>query len=200
MNTILFSLLLSGIVTFVGQSFLHTVYSNPIPHWDVIHYWIPYPVSPTKPYLRFIQTLKIICAIWPWVLVSIVLWMFPDQHDYFSTRLMFLILLRTICYSVTRLHPPNFAEAMTRSRLQNLCFGGVGDLLFSGHTAISLYSYLFLDARLEWNWIGRTCWICLFVLYSVCIVWLRQHYTIDILVAILAVFACIHFDSAWKRN
>jgi len=114
---------------------------------------------------------------------------------WFYDYLMYMLTLQTlrcVCFNVTIL-PDASQRAHLKPYWKRYLFGGVYDLVFSGHLAYCYAPALFLYRRgvlsaFAWH----SIWM-LFVVSSLQILATRSHYTIDLIVAV----ACCHWVHDW---
>jgi hypothetical protein len=83
-----------------------------------------------------------------------------------------LVLLRTICFSITILPPPSHVHHPFKFT------GGSCDAIFSGHTMMVVLNFMILmkyhNPFILW---------CLSFLYSICVLISRSHYSVDVFLA-----------------
>lgn len=127
--------------------------------------------------------------LFPVVLGAIVLYLACVQHPLFDLNSLIrdiwvLVLLRLALCSVTVL-PSSICKIKKAEAI-----GGCHDCIFSGHTSLTLLLsyYIFKCFPNDMTKYGLLLWniICGFFIIST-----RNHYTVDVLVAWLAVFAVI---------
>ena len=99
--------------------------------------------------------------------------------------ILFLIIwtLRLITISVTILPNPNIHNNNEkRPKYMRIFCGGCNDLIFSGHMSLMLLLLLYISKSVP-SIIGKVGILIYALLYSIVILLLRNHYTVDIVLA-----------------
>lgn len=118
-----------------------------------------------------------------------------------------LVCLKYIIQVLTILPDPT-VNSECQDRYTNIfwkfLFGNCNDMMFSGHTALSTLSTIFLIKKLNTYNISYTSkgfLKCLFILMTVFVAFMsiaaRNHYTIDVVMALFVVYFVWHEGNKW---
>jgi len=177
---ILFLLLSIVVITKLVQYKVDAVkcYKNEKPLYDVFHEKMPN----LKKYEKAVDFIPYLLA-----LVVLYMYIYDGLNEQLINDLMLnyaiLMILRVITFSITILPSP-----ICSKRSHPLAMGGCRDMIFSGHvTSMLLLAYTLYKHNPQYE----TALILYCTIGSLLIIATRSHYTIDVIVAYIAVYAVL---------
>lgn len=111
-------------------------------------------------------------------------------YNMFSGCHSVLLFMRSVSFSLTLL--PDVTQEFKKPKI--FC-GATHDLIFSGHTVFAVLPLYIYSIITPSNTVVIVFMVVLNIINTICIVWFRRHYSVDVWLAHVLTFFVFHFIS-----